>query len=167
MIEPGQNRDRAWALLAVAVLTVAVLAAACGTSSSSRPTEADARNVLNNAVSLAETGDVAGLCDMHGSHTDICVNDLTRLGGRASAPGSAPRIVASGSISDGTGWRLAVCGRDGFERPYVTDFVVYSRDGMLDVPYPVYWSGRIVGGDGTGNSSATAEAPPRATRVAC
>lgn len=150
----------------VAVTTMAILISAlalisiASCSTGRAPTETQARSALSESVSMAKSGDVERLCHVHGSHAYLCLNDLARLGGRSSAPLAAPHIASSKSVDGSRGWLLSVCGRDGFGRPYRTDFVVYRRAGQLDVPYPVYWSGRIIG-DKIGTTSATAAASDR------
>lgn len=113
--------------------------------------EAEAKRVLDQAVTFAGAGDADALCGMGGS-IPICERFLRDVGGIRTVPHQAPRVTGSYIRPDteqSVGGRvLVVEGVDSEAKPYRTEFLVFYNGGRL-VPYlPVYWSGISMGNDG-------------------
>jgi hypothetical protein len=163
----AENERRAYVRLGIGFAALAAIFAggllfATWDRSSPPPTvtEGQARDVLKEAVAWAQTGNIEQLCTAHRADTNMCRSAVFRLGGALGVPKLYPQIIGSGPIGDGQGWKLTVCGVDGMDHPYRSDFVVYAGDeDELRVPYPVYWSGVQVG-EVTPGVTATSAAGP-------
>ncbi|NOK60924.1 MAG: hypothetical protein GFH27_549289n94 [Chloroflexi bacterium AL-W] len=106
---------------------------------------ADAQQILAQAETFAQAGDIQGLCAL----TDLprrCERAIVRVGGIATAPTESPQIVDTYLLPDQgqyVGYRVLVLeGEDATGKPYRTEFgVFYNSERKLSPMYPVYWSG--------------------------
>jgi hypothetical protein len=131
-------------------------------------TEGQARDVLKEAAAWAQMGNIEQLCTARRADTNMCRSAVFRLGGALGVPKLFPRIIGSGPIGEGQGWKLTVCGVDGMDRAYRSDFVVYAwGEDELSVPYPVYWSGVKVGEVTPGVTATSAAQPSETADVRC
>ena len=109
---------------------------------------ADAEQILEQAETFAQAGDIQGLCSL----TDIprrCENMIDSVGGIATAPTESPQIVDTYITPDQgqkVGHRILVLeGEDATGKSYRTEFpLLYSGQKLIAV-YPVYWSGMNYG----------------------
>ena len=147
-----------------ALVLVALLVAACGQPRFSPPTppsEDAAAGLLHSVVDIVKSGDLDRLCSV-GAGT--CPKTLRDSDPRA-VPQSEPvvvgtRVVPSSANADGTwnvgGRVLELCGRDGLNRPYYSEMLVFEQDGRLIATQPVYWTGiRIAVGSTVGGPAPT------------
>ncbi len=102
--------------------------------------------LLHSVVAIVKSGDLGRLCSL-GAGT--CPKVLREADPRA-VPQSEPvvlgtRVVRSSANPDGTrnvgGRVLELCGRDGLNRPYYSEMLVFEQDGRLIATEPVYWTG--------------------------
>lgn len=119
------------------------------------PTEPEALAYLDDVVGIVRAGDLGRLCDRGVS---TCERSLDAAA-RASAPRTAPRVVASVEVSavthpDGSwtsGGRLfTLCGLDGIGRAYVSELLVFREGDRLIGMQPVFWTGTGVEPAGSG-----------------
>ncbi len=143
------------------LLLLCVLISAC-TSTSTPPSPAEAKGLLDRIVSLAQHGDFAGLCNLGDGN---CWTNL-EAAGRDAVPSLSPRVVAtwvmSGSstgLGAGTvaGRVLVICGTDGRGRPYRSEMLVFRDGSGLRAINPIFWDNMAIAA-GTVN-------PPTATPV--
>lgn len=138
------TRRAVFLIAAVVVVGAAATAMALkGGGEGSVPTEAQARALLEAKVSQALAGDVRGYCADTFS-PEMCQSQWERLGNQAR-PRTRPRVL---DVREQDGYRvLRVCGTDGRDQPYQTDFVVGLEDGNLTVVLPpVFWTGASFSG---------------------
>lgn len=151
------SRTRRWGL--VTVIAAASLAACQDDNSdgSRVPSEAQARNVLQQYVDHAKTAkDATSYCAIS-FITDTCERSFTRWGGPAAIPSAPPDVVSSGRVVGGSIRVLVVCGTTGEGTPYRTDFPV-QHDGEQDelrALVPVFWSGTTFSGTVNGDEPRT------------
>jgi hypothetical protein len=145
-------------------LACGVLLAGCGDGDQSARTEApqsavvsdaDAREALDDAVTVVHSGDLGQLCDISANHR-MCTETLDELG-RVSAPVEStpvitdsyaltPRRVPNGGGTAG-GRVLEVCGLDGQGESYSTELLVILGSDAPVLVNAVYWSGHRFAGD--------------------
>lgn len=127
-----------------AVLAVAALFGACGEDGPRPVSEADAREVLDDAVALGLRGDDE-LCQM-ASAVKLCEGILRRAA--VDRPAEAPRVVGVRTIESkgdqvgGTVLELEGATRSG--RPYRSDFLVVDTGDGPRPHQPVWWAGIAV-----------------------
>ena len=106
---------------------------------------ADAEQILEQAETFAQAGDIQGLCSL----TDLprrCESMVDAVGGIATAPTESPQIVDTYLLPDqgrSVGYRVLVIeGEDATGKPYRTEFgVFYNSERRMSPMHPVYWSG--------------------------
>ena len=106
---------------------------------------ADAEQILAQAETFAQAGDIQGLCAL----TDAprrCERMIDDVGGIATAPTDSPQIVDTYIRPDRNnqvGSRVLVIeGEDATGEHYRTEFAVfYNSERKLSPMFPVYWSG--------------------------
>ncbi len=145
-------RVRAFAVLAL------VLAGCAGASYTPQPppSEEEAEGYLRTVVSIVTSGDLTALCQL-GSGT--CQQTL-READPAAVPRTGPtvigtRVIAPSSLPDGSwivgGRVLELCGRDGRNRRYYSEMLVFRDGDRLISTVPIYWLGiRIASGPDVG-----------------
>jgi hypothetical protein len=160
----GQNLTR----LAVGLALLAIVSA-CGIAIGPRrspvppPTLAEALAYLDSVKVVVRTGDLSHLCDAFGGGN--CARAL-RGADPAAVPTSDPIVIGTGIIppatyangtwSDG-GRVLRLCGRDGLDRPYYSEMLVFN-DGQRTISIePTYWIGMRIA---TGPLTQASPAPP-------
>lgn len=152
-----------------ALVLVALVVAACGQlriTPPPPPSEDAAAELLHSVVAIVKSGDLGRLCSL-GAGT--CPKVLREADPRA-VPRSGPvvvgtRVVPPSANANGTwnvgGRVLALCGRDGLNRPYYSEMLVFEQDGRLIATEPVYWTGiRIASGSTVGGPVPTAPLCP-------
>jgi hypothetical protein len=138
------TRRALFAIAAVVVVGAAATALALnGDDERSVPTEAQARTLLEAKIRQALAGDVRAYCADTFS-PEMCQSQWERLGQEA-LPRTRPRVI---DVREQDGYRvLRVCGTDGRDQPYQTDFVVGLENGNLTLVLPpVFWTGASFSG---------------------
>ena len=126
------------------------------------PTLAEALAYLDSVKVVVRTRDLSHLCDAFGAGT--CAHALQGAD-PAAVPTTDPIVIGTGIISPTTsangtwsdgGRVLKLCGRDGLNRPYYSEMLVFN-DGQRTISIePVYWIGmRIARGPLTEASPAS------------
>lgn len=150
-----------------ASFVLALVLAGCGSASYTPPpppSEEEAAEYLRTVVEIVTSGDLTTLCRL-GSGT--CQHTLQGVD-PAAVPRSGPtvigtRVIAPTRSADGTwivgGRVLELCGRDGRNRPYYSEMLVFRDGDRLISTVPIYWLGiRIASGPDVGSP-----APPPAS----
>lgn len=141
-------------LLAAIVLVVGAALSVAQTVTPPPPSEQAAAEYLRSVVALVMQGDLADLCQL-GSGT--CERTL-----QSAEPGSTPhdpptivgsRVLAPGIAGDDAwsvgGRVLELCGRDGLDRPYYSEMLVFDNGSRLISIEPVFWIGLRIATDPT------------------
>ncbi len=148
------------------VLVAAVVFGGCGPAAAGAatppgvPTEAAARALVDQLVTLATSGNLDAICNL-GSGT--CPHDL-RSAPVGSAPTAAPTIAGSWVIEPvaqaGGTWSLggrafALCGTDGLDNRFYSEVLVFDAGaGSLRAVNAVFWTGaRIATSVDTGSTA--------------
>ena len=136
----------------IAGLTLAALVSACGIGTGRPspvppPTLADAVAHLAAVEADVRSGDLGHLCDTFGSGT--CRQELRDLDPSAR-PTTDPIMIGTGIVppetygngawSDG-GRLIRLCGRDGLDKPYYSEMLVFLDQGRLISIGSLYWLG--------------------------
>lgn len=123
-------------------------------------TEAQARAVLEQSRQLALKAKDAHTFCAGAIMAETCTHDWDVAGGKAGAPRAAPRILRS--WVDGEDRVLVICGTDGLDKTYKSDFpVVRSGSGAhitISALLPVFWYGSHYSGSKNGTGPAVASA---------
>jgi len=162
--------------IATVVIACLVVAAAFGagcskTAANGYPSVDEATSILNQAVAYAQARDLQGLGNL-AQDESITNTILESIGGLQTVPNEPPQIVDTYVIptvhlksgSQATGGRVLVLeGRDGLDRPYHTEFMVFRAGSQLAVANVLYWDNySITQCDEYGRAStATSPATPR------
>jgi hypothetical protein len=142
-------------------IAIALFVAGC-TPAASLPSEREAREFLDEAVSLAAAQRFEELCELGGGS---CRRLLGEAGDPPLDPPSVtgtrtiPRQTSDGVTSVG-GLVLELCGV-GQDGPYYTEMLVFRDGGALRAIEPIYWSGFGVAADGTTTGSAPSDPADR------
>lgn len=108
--------------------------------------EAEARDVLTQAVGLTGSGQIGRLCTLSPAEASTCSDSLDTAGN--VVPDSGPEIVcivpapSSGPLRGGQ--VLVLEGIDAVGDPYTTEFIVYDSGQGVGVLDAVWWSGLSV-----------------------
>ena len=129
------------------------------------PTLAEALAYLDSLKAVVRTRDLSHLCDAFGGGN--CAHFL-READPAAVPTTDPIVVGTGIIpptTDANGTRsdggrvLKLCGRDGLDRPYYSEMLVF-KDGQRTISIePVYWVGMRIA-TGLLTEASPASPPP-------
>jgi len=126
------------------------------------PTRGEAIAFKDALVSLAQDGDLVGMCALAGS---LCESFVDESGGPAAVPDEPPVLAgtraipgtSSGDSSTIGGMLLVLCGTDGLQRPYRTEMLVSRFRGEMFAINGVYWSGSSLAvSNDTGSASGGA-----------
>jgi hypothetical protein len=132
------------------VLAVATLAA-CQKDKTSEgvrvPSEAQARGVLAQYVTVTQTARTARDYCTPSNLGDACERAFERAGGIKAMPTTAPDVAGVRDGGEAT-TVLVLCGTDAKGNPYRTDFPVHyeKQNGDLFAVIPVFWSGTTFSG---------------------
>jgi len=168
--------------IATVVIACLVVAAAFGagcskTAANGYPSVDEATSILNQAVAYAQARDLQGLGNL-AQDESITNTILESIGGLQTVPNEPPQIVDTYVIptvhlksgGQAVGGRVLVLeGRDGLDRPYHTEFMVFREGNQLAVTNVLYWDNYSItqcdeyGGASTGTRPATPS--PLATTV--
>jgi len=138
--------------IATVVIACLVIAAAFGagcskTAANGYPSVDEATSILNQAVTYAQARDLQGLGNL-AQDESITNGILESIGGLQTVPNEPPQIVDSHVIptvhlksgGQAVGGRVLVLeGRDGLDRPYHTEFMVFREGNQLAVANVLYW----------------------------
>jgi hypothetical protein len=138
----------------IALIAILGLSAACSTTGADYtppppPSMEAAREYLTQLVTLVSHNGAGAACSMGAS---TCAQSLQRSD-PAAVPRTAPRIVGTRVLlakqTSGGGWEAAgrvlmLCGRDGIDRPYYSELLVFQDGDRLIAADPLYWTGTTV-----------------------
>ncbi len=121
-----------------------VLLAGCnaspGPSMAPHSTDSEARQDLARLVTLAQSGDIPGLCQ-HG--TGNCSDTAAAMDAKSSAPSTSPTIVGSREVADAAnqqgGRALMVCGVDRLGRDYRNEILFFGQGKDFTAIESLFW----------------------------
>ena len=156
---------RRWGGLAAAALFAL---SGCHSSSDtpvSRPTEAEAREVLAQYVAQANsTNSGKDFCAVS-FLGEACEQDYVQARGDTTKPTAPPTVLLS-RVGGPTTFVLVVCGTNGESRSYRSDFPVEREGGELRAVIPVFWAGTTFSGERT-DGAFTVGASPSPRPMGC
>jgi hypothetical protein len=131
----------------LALVVLALLASACqALGIRSSVDEAQARDLLTQAVGLTASGQLDQLCELSPADASTCSDSLETAG--AVAPSSGPEIVCAVEAPETGPLRgghvLVLEGVDAVGDRYTTEFIVYDDGSGVGVLDAVFWSGLSV-----------------------
>ncbi|PPK69691.1 hypothetical protein V5P93_006666 [Actinokineospora auranticolor] len=157
MVKPRSPHTK-WAIALLVGLTATAYAVSLddGPTPVAPVSRSEAEGVLRDAVRLARSGDLAGLCQSVADVAGICLHTVegTRQSGQHPAE-TAPTIVGERRQADMLVLEVAGTRTDG--TGYHADFGVLRTDSGPRGFNPVYWSGVRIG-----TSRPCADTPPNA-----
>ena len=128
------------------VLAIVVAACSGRAGPAAPPSEAEALQHLESAITMVESGNASRICELGPPSCPQTVEPLDQ----AAVPSTRPSVIrvrtrqgvvhGDGTWSDGS-VIIEVCGVDGLGKPYQSDMQVFRHEGRIVSTVPAYWLG--------------------------